>query len=111
MWAEWSAATRGAIDPRTERRRLWRIDVDRLAVVDLRVPAVRAELGVEVAELTGPRGTTQQSLALQAQALGAQGMIVPSAAHVGRWNLVVFPSGFSRLAVAGSTSTRPKPPG
>ena len=110
MWAEWSAATRGAIDPATERRRLWHIDVGRLNVLDLRVPAVRAELAVEVAELTGPRGPAQQSLAAKAKALGAEGMIVPSAAHGGHWNVVVFPSAFPRLAVAGSTSTRPKPP-
>ncbi len=110
VWAEWSAATRGAIDPATERRRLWHIDVDRLDVLDLRVPAVRAGVAAEVAELTGPRDAAQQALAAKARALGAEGMIVPSAAHGGLWNVVVFPSAFPRLAVAGSTSTRPKPP-
>ena len=110
VWAEWSAATRGAIDPATERRRLWRLDIDRLPVLDLRVPAVRAELGVELAQLTGPRRTAQQSLAARARALGADGMIVPSAAHTDRWNVVVFPSGFARLVVAGSSATRPRPP-
>jgi len=79
-------------------------------VLDLREPEVRADLGVEVAELTGTRRVAQQSLAAKAQALGAQGLIVPSAAHSGRWNVVVFPSGFPRLVVSGSTSTRPKPP-
>ncbi len=109
MWAEWSAATRGAIDPAGERRRLWRIDVDGLKVIDLRRPAVRSELDVELAELTGPRAGAQ-SLATRALAIGAEGIVAPSAAHEGHWNLVVFPSAFARLRVAGSTATRPKPP-
>lgn len=109
MWAEWSAATRGAIDAATERRRLWRIDIDRLRVLDLRRQAVRDELGVELPKLTGPRRAAQ-SLAAKARELGAEGMIVPSAAHPGRWNVVVFPSAFARVSVEGSTTTRPKPP-
>lgn len=108
MWAEWNAATRGAIDPATERRRLWRIDVDGLRVVDLRRRAARDELGVELASLTGARASAQ-ALATKARNLGAEGMIVPSAARGGEWNLVVFPSAFRRLTVVGSTITRPAP--
>lgn len=108
MWAEWNAATRGAIDPSTERRRLWRIDVDGLRVVDLRRPAVRDELRVELADLTGPRGAAH-ALSTRARSLGADGIIVPSAARAGEWNLVVFPSAFGRLTVDGSTTTRPAP--
>jgi RES domain-containing protein len=110
VWAEWAAATRGAIDPSSERRRLWRIDVDGLRVVDLRRAAVRDELGVELSELIGPRRAAQ-SLSTTAHSLGADGMIVPSAAHPERWNLVVFPAGFASLRVAGSTASRPNPPG
>ena len=110
MWAEWSAATGGAIDPATERRRLWRMAVDRLRVLDLRRPAVRDELGVEIGELTGPRHAAQ-ALAAKARELDAEGMIVPSAAHPGRWNVMVFPSAFEKVSVDGSTATRPKPPG
>lgn len=106
MWAEWNAATRGAIDPATERRRLWRVDVDGLRVVDLRRPAVRDELRVELSSLTGARAAAQ-ALATKARSLGADGMIVPSAARAGEWNLVVFPSAFSKLTVGGSTITRP----
>ena len=109
VWAEWNAATRGAIDPAGVRRRLWQIDVAGLRVIDLRRPAVRAELEVELAELTGPRGGAQ-ALATRARALGAEGVVAPSAAHDGHWNLVVFPSGFGKLRVAGSSATRPKPP-
>ena len=109
MWAEWNAATRGAIDPATERRRLWRIDLDGVRVLDLRRPAVRDELGVALSELTGPRNAAQ-SLASKARALGAEGMIVPSAAHPDRWNVVVFPSAFAKVTVDGSNVARPKPP-
>ena len=108
MWAEWNAATRGAIDPAMERRRLWRIDVDGLRVVDLRRRAARDELRVELAGLTGARAPAQ-ALATKARSLGAEGMIVPSAARAGEWNLVVFPSAFARLSVDGSTITRPAP--
>jgi len=108
VWAEWNAATRGAIDPATERRRLWRLRVDGLRVIDLRRAAVRDELRVELAGLTGPRGAAQ-ALSATARRLGAEGMIVPSAARAGEWNLVVFPSAFAKLAVDGSTTTRPTP--
>ena len=110
VWAEWSAATRGAVDPSTERRRLWRIDVNGLRVLDLRRPEVLSGLGVELADLVGARAGAQ-ALAERARRLGAEGMLVPSAARAGSWNLVVFPSAFARLSVAGSSATRPKPPG
>lgn len=80
-----------------------------LRVIDLRRPAVRAELAVELAELTGPRDRAQ-ALATRALALGAEGIVAPSAAHEGHWNLVVFASAFAKLRVAGSSATRPKPP-
>jgi RES domain-containing protein len=109
VWAEWSAASRGAIDPRSERRRLWPIDVSGLPILDLRDPQVCAELGIELTELTGPRASAQ-SLAPRAKAHGAQGLIVPSAAREGAWNVVVFPEGFERLAVGRGRVMRPRPP-
>lgn len=78
-------------------------------MIDLRRPAVRAKLGVELAELTGPRRGAQ-ALAARALALGAEGIVAPSAAHEGHWNLIVFPAAFTKLRVAGSSATRPKPP-
>ncbi len=110
VWAEWSAATRGAIDPRTERRRLWRIDVSALPVLDLRRPGVAEGAGVTLDQLTGPRARAH-GLAAVARKLGAEGMVVPSAAREGAWNLVVFPPGFERLRSAGSRTTNPRPPG
>ena len=108
-WAEWQAATRGAVSPADERRRLWRLDVDRLAVIDLRRPGLAEELGISQRQLTGPRSRAQ-GLAARARELGADGLIVPSAARDGAWNLVVFPPGFDRLRVAGSRGMRPRPP-
>jgi len=109
-WAEWSAATRGAIDPGSERRRLWRLDVTDLNVIDLRREGVREQLSVELDDLTGPRRAAQE-LAARARDLGAEGLILPSAAHGGKWNLVVFPSAFPKVRVTGSSATRPRPPG
>jgi RES domain-containing protein len=109
-WAEWRAATHGAIDPGAERRRLWEIRVDDLAVLDLRDPDVLDNLGVALADLTGARGAAQD-LAARAHAAGAEGMIVPSAARPGHWNLVVFPAGLSRLPAPRSRAMHPRPPG
>jgi RES domain-containing protein len=108
-WAEWRAATGGALDPAAERRRLWRVDVTGLLVLDLRAPEARAALEVELADLIGPRERCQEA-ARRAQGLGADGLIVPSAAHTGAWNLVVFPTGFGTLRAAGSTIRNPAPP-
>ena len=109
VWAEWRAATRGAIDPEMERRRLWQIDVAGLPVLDLRDPEVRGAVGVELEKLVGPRSAAQ-ALTERARSLGAQGMVVPSAALEGAWNLVVLPPGFHRLAVRRGRNMHPRPP-
>lgn len=109
MWAEWQAATRGAIDPSSERRRLWQIDVDGLPVLDLRRADVLADVGVALDQLTGPRASAH-GVAATARELGASGMIVPAAARPEAWNLVVFPEGFDRLRTAGSRAMSPRPP-
>jgi RES domain-containing protein len=108
-WAEWRAATGGAVDPATERRRLWRVDVRDLAVLDLRLHVARAAVGVELADLVGPREACQE-LAREARRLGADGIVVPSAARDRAWNLVVFPSGLGAVRPAGSRVRSPAPP-
>lgn len=108
-WAEWSGATGGAIDPRSERRRLWQLEISDLPVLDLRETEARSTLGVGIGDLTGERTRTQAVVA-RAQARGAHGMIVPSAARPGAWNLVVFPAGFSAVAVGRGRKMRPRPP-
>ena len=89
---------------------MWRLDVSDLDVVDLRRSEVREQLGVDLDDLTGPRRAAQE-LASRARELGAEGLILPSAAPGGTWNLVVFPSAFSKVRVIGSVATRPRPPG
>jgi hypothetical protein len=85
------------------------MEVDGLAVVDLRRAGLADELGVSERQLTGPRARAH-GLAARARELGAHGMIVPAAARPGAWNLVVFPSGFDRIRVAGSRAMQPRPP-
>ena len=78
-------------------------------MLDLRRVEVRAELDVSLDTLTGPRSRAH-GLARRARTLGAEGMLVPSAARDGAWNLVVFPEGFGRLRITGSRATNPRPP-
>jgi hypothetical protein len=78
-------------------------------VLDLRRAGLANELGLRLERLTGPRARAH-GLARRARELGAAGMIVPSAAREGAWNLVVFPAGFDRIATAGSRAMHPRPP-
>jgi hypothetical protein len=77
--------------------------------VDFRRPDVADELGVSVESLTGARARAH-GLAARARRLGALGMIVPSAARAGAWNVVVFPDGFDRIRPYGSRVMHPAPP-
>lgn len=108
-WAEWRGATRGAIDPATERRRMWRLDVRDLAVLDLRDAAAREWLGVSTGDLVAGRRACH-ALARRAVGLGVGGLVVPSAAREGGWNLVVFPPGFRALRATGSSVRSPARP-
>lgn len=108
-WAEWSAATGGAIDPRGVTRRLWNLTVHDLPVLDLRTPEAREALGIDVEDLVGEREAAQ-ALARRARSVGARGMVVPSAARSGAWNLVVFPEGLASVTVGRARRMQPKPP-
>ena len=81
-----------------------------MSVIDLRRSVAREQLDVDLGALMGPRRAAQD-LAARARDLGADGLILPSAAHAGHWNLVVFPDAFPRVRVVGSTTSRPRPPG
>ena len=85
------------------------MEVSGLPVVDLRDPATRAALGVEVEDLTADRAIPQR-LAGRLQELDALGAVVPSAARPGHWNLVVFPAGFAHLRIGRGRIMHPAPP-
>jgi RES domain-containing protein len=114
VWAEWSHATGGGVAPEDDPRWLCTFDTD-LAVVDLRRPEVLDALGVTVADLNaswapGSPNRACLRVSMAAAAAGAEGMIVPSAARRGAWNLDVLPSGFSQLRRRSRQSRVPAPP-
>lgn len=78
-------------------------------MIDLRDERVRHALGVDLGTLVGTRGPCQ-ALARRANRLGATGMVVPSAARDGAWNVVVFPTGFGSLEPLGSAVRSPAAP-
>jgi RES domain-containing protein len=80
-----------------------------LTVVDLRDPAVVAELSVALTDLVGDWAAARP-LTTRARKLGARGMIVPSAAAPGEWNLVIFPEGFDRVTSLSEEPWQPKLP-
>ena len=108
-WAEWRATTRGGIAGSHELRRLWRLRVRDLVVLDLRRAEVRAAMGLDEGDLVGPREHPQR-LAARARRIGAAGIVAPSAAQPGGFALVVFPAGFGALRVSGSDAAHPDPP-
>ena len=112
MWAEWSRATSGAVDRDGEERVVCTLDVD-LRVLDLRVPATRAALGVTLDELIGPWSPAAPirvclAVATAARQAGADGFVVPSAAGADGWNLAVRPEAFERVAVVRRHRERPR---
>ena len=112
MWAEWSRATSGAVDRDGEERVVCTLDVD-LRVLDLRVSATRAALGVTLDELTGPWSPAAPNraclaVATAARQAGADGFVVPSAAGADGWNLAVRPEAFERVAVVRRRRERPR---
>lgn len=97
------------VDPFEVRRRIGRVHVSRLRVLDLTDPQVRAHLTITEHDLTGDDYATTQHLAADAHATGFQGLLAPSAALPGRQTLVVFASG--RHAITAELSrVRQAPP-
>jgi RES domain-containing protein len=115
VWAEWARATGGGVRPEDDRRSLCVFDAD-LAVLDLRDDAVRAELGVSVDELVADWSTAAPNeaclgVARRAVGVGAQAMIVPSAARSGGWTVVILPVAFGALRRRSRRTVTPAPPG
>jgi RES domain-containing protein len=114
MWAEWSHASGGAVDPDDDPRWVCALEVD-LRVLDLRDPATRRALRVGEAQLTGewaPDAPNQATMrvALAARELGVDAMVVPSAARPGGWNLAVLPGAFDRVRLVSRRRETPAPP-
>jgi RES domain-containing protein len=113
MWAEWARTTDGAIRPEDDPRWVCSLEVD-LAVLDLRDPATRRALGVGLEELVGDWSPEQpnrasQRVAAAARRLGVDGMVVPSAARDGGWNLAVLPHAFERVRLVSRRQRQPSP--
>lgn len=96
------------VDPFEVRRRVGRIQVQRLRVLDLTDPQVRAALVIGEDDLVGDDFSTTQRLAAAARAAGLDGLLAPSAALPGRQTLVVFASG--RHALVSGVSRMRQPP-
>ena len=97
------------LDPSTERRRLWRLEVRGIPVVDLRRAEARDELGVELADPHWPAtcspGARRSSAGPRSRRAGPA-----IGGSSGARNLVVFPAAFAKVRVLGSRATRPAPP-
>lgn len=96
------------VDPFEVRRRVGKVTVRGLAVLDLTDGAVLATLHVADADLVGDDYTISQELAAAALTAGFAGLLAPSAALPGRQTLVVFAAGVA--AVVEESSTVPQPP-
>ncbi|MDT4935486.1 MAG: hypothetical protein QOK11_3378 [Pseudonocardiales bacterium] len=97
------------VDPFELRRRVGRVKADRLQVLDLTEPAVRAAVGLEEADLIGDDYAKTQAVAAPAAAAGFAGLLAPSAAFPGRRTLVVFAAGASAITAEWSAVRRPSP--
>lgn len=103
MWAEWAHATDGNVPPEEDPRWVCSLDVD-LRVLDLRDPAARRALRAGLAALTGPwspqePNATTLRVARVARELGVDGIVVPSGARAGGWNLVILPAAFDSVTL------------
>jgi RES domain-containing protein len=101
MWDELVLASEGTMPPGENPRWVCSLDVD-LRVLDLRDAATLRALRTSVAALTRPWSAERPNTATlrsvrAARSLGIDGLIVPSAARPGGWNLVVLPSAFDRV--------------
>jgi|GEM_PF-2113683 RES domain. len=114
VWAEWSHATDGGVAPKDDPRWLCVFHAD-LSVLDLRRPEILDALDLTVDDLNadwspGSPNAARLKSSAAAAATGAEGMIVPSAAYPGAWNLDVLPKGFSGLRRIRREHKNPDPP-
>jgi RES domain-containing protein len=107
-WAElfrhWGA---DEASPFEVRRRVGRVRVDGVAVLDLTDATVRNALGVTHDDLIGDDVARCQQLAQDARAAGFDGVLAPSGALAGETTLVVFGSSMANVAAEHSRVQRP----
>lgn len=97
------------VDPFQVRRRIGKVTVSNLEVLDLTDGAIGTVVGLEPKDLVGDDYTQSQAVAHAASEAGFGGIIAPSAALPGRMTLVVFGSGMKHLT-PGSSRIRQPPP-
>lgn len=111
--ASWAELLRhfldSGVDPFEIRRRVGRVKVVDLAVLDLTDPTVVATLELAEADLIGDDYTATQELARVAAAAGFAGLLAPSAALPGRRTLVVFAASVATIIEESSTVRQPPP--
>jgi hypothetical protein len=95
-------------------RWLCRFDAD-VRVLDLRQEEVRRSVGVTIERLVAPWAPGRANaaclrVAREARRLGADGIVVPSAARPDAWNIDIWPPSFERLRLVSRRRRTPRPP-
>jgi RES domain-containing protein len=97
----------GELSPFEIRRRVGRVRVEELRVLDLTDPTVREWVGVTEAELVDDDLKVCQDIADADRSAGLDGILAPSAALSGEATLVVFPAAIDRVVEEHSRIQRP----
>lgn len=97
------------VDPFEVRRRVARVRVEGLRVLDLTNDAVRRVVGITIGELMGDDYESCQRLAQLAREQGFDGVLSPSAALTESTTLVVFDVATEKIEIERSNVTTPPP--
>jgi len=95
------------LSPFEVRRRVGRVRVEDLAILDLTDPEVRERIGVTGDELMSDDLSLCQAIGDSASKAGFDGILAPSAALPGEATLAVFPDGMKRVVEEHSRIQRP----
>lgn len=107
-WAEFFRHHVSAeLSPLEVKRKVGRVEVEGLNVLDLTDPDVQAELDLADDDLLGDDISLCQAIADAARAAGLAGILAPSAAMSGEATLVVFGPGMRRVHEVNSRVQRP----
>jgi RES domain-containing protein len=101
-WAEFLPPALVSVEPQGLDLVVSTIVVSDIRAVDLTRPAVRRAFGIETHDLILRDYSRSQALAVEAESLGADGVLYPSRSVPEATNLVVFASAFTRARVIDS---------